>query len=180
MRQAPIAAAALTLGVGVFATSVGAASASSSPARIASCTASEVAVSFNVVRGSQGAGQTSYALRVKNVSAATCRTGGLPQLVLRGGRGAKLPTKVEVACGNCAAIVINLRPGLSAWSTARFSPDVPGPGETGRQCEPTAYHVVVTTPGSTRGVEGAIHPPTPVCSHGRILLTYLGTSKPAA
>jgi hypothetical protein len=172
-----IAASAL---VGCVAVSAASAGATPHPRVVALCSASAVAVSFAVVRGSQGAGQTSYALRVKNTSSSRCRTGGLARIVLLGHNGAKLPTAVTVACGNCAALVIELEPGISAWADARFSPDVPGPGEDhpGR-CEPVAYKVAVTLPGTSGSAVGLIRPPTSVCSHGAIRLTYLGATKPS-
>jgi Protein of unknown function (DUF4232) len=154
--------------------------ASPHPQRLSQCSPTDVAVSFGVVRGSQGAGQTSYALRVKNVSSTPCRTGGLPNLVLIGAHGARLPTRISVSCGNCDAAVLVLKPGISAWSDGRFSPDVPGPGETssGGRCEPVAYTIRVSLPGTSGGVEGLIRPPTSVCSHGWIHLSYLGVTKP--
>jgi hypothetical protein len=148
--------------------------------RLSPCSPTDVAVSFGVVRGSQGAGQTSYALRVKNVSSVSCRTGGLATLVLIGRNGAKLPTKISASCDNCNAAALVLRPGISAWADGRFSPDVPGPGETapGGRCEPVAYAIRVSLPGTSGTVEGLVRPPTSVCSHGWIHLSYLGTTKP--
>jgi Protein of unknown function (DUF4232) len=148
--------------------------------RLSLCSPTDVAVSLGVVRGSQGAGQTSYALRVKNVSSVSCRTGGLANLVLIGKHGTKLPTRISASCGNCNAVALVLRPGISAWADGRFSPDVPGPGETspGGRCEPVAYAIRVTLPGTSGSVQGLIRPPTSVCSHGWIHLSYLGTTKP--
>jgi Protein of unknown function (DUF4232) len=180
MRTVRIAVG-FALVLGLFAASAIAAGAMPRPARLSPCSDSDVAVSFGVVRGSQGAGQTSYALRVKNESSETCRTGGLPRLVLIGKDGAHLPTKVTIGCANCNAAVISLKPGISAWSEARFSPDVPGPGEDhpGGPCEPPAFAVRVTLPGTTGSVEGLIRPPTSVCSHGSIRLDFLATAKPS-
>jgi hypothetical protein len=62
-----------------------------------------------------------------------------------------------------------------AQATARFSPDVPGPGEpvSGRQCEPTAYKVRVTPPSGGGTLVAPILPPTPVCEHGTVFLSTL-------
>ncbi len=166
--------------LGLFAAPEIVAGATRGPQRLSLCSDSDVAVSFGEVSGRQGAGQTSYALRVKNASSKTCR-GGVPQLVLIGKDGANLPTKITIGCSNCNAAVIGLKPGISAWSEARFSPDVPPPGEghSGGRCEPPAFAVRVTLPGTTGSVEGLIRPPTSVRSHGSIRRNFLGTIKPS-
>jgi len=66
---------------------------------------------------------------------------------------------------------------LFAALTARFSPDIPGPGEpqTGRACEPTATKLrVVVSGGGT--LLAPISPPTPVCEHGSLQVTNLVAS----
>lgn len=166
---------------GVVAVSAATSAGAIRPRAIPICSDSAVAASLGVVRGSQGAGQTSYWLRVKNTSTSRCHIGGLAKLVLLADNGGRLPTEVTVACGNCAALVIDLKPGISAWADANFSPDVPGPGEShpGR-CEPVAYKLAVTLPGTSGRAIGLIRPPTSVCSHGAIRLTYFGATKPSA
>src|SRR5205823_10703384 len=101
---------------------------------------------FSVVPGSAGAGNIVYALRLANRSRQACFVSGLAGLRLLGRTGRLLPTHVQPAFrGALTAVRVVLRPGARAKATARFSPDVPGPGEpTGKTCEPTAYQVRVT------------------------------------
>jgi len=72
---------------------------------------------------------------------------------------------------------VDLAPGRAARATARFSPDVPGPGEPvmRRQCEPTAYALRVSPSGGGR-LRVAIREPTPVCEHGTMTWTVLTRS----
>jgi hypothetical protein len=134
------------------------------------CTASQLSGRFSVVRGSAGAGNIVYRLRVTNTSSATCFVSGLPTVRLLGKTGKRLPTHVSSAqpgAGTAARIV--LAHGRSATADARFSPDVPGPGEgaAGKQCEPTAYALRVSATGGGT-VRAPVRPPTPVCSHGAL------------
>jgi hypothetical protein len=122
---------------------------------------------FAVLPGSAGAGNIVYTLRLTNRSSAACSLTGLPVVSLRGKYGKKLPTHVHAAHpGQLTAVLVTLEPGRSAAATARFSPDVPGPGEqTPGRCEPTAYRLAVTpNGGGTTSVP--VKPPTPVCEHG--------------
>lgn len=143
--------------------------------RIVSCKGAQLAGSFAVVPGSAGAGNITYALRLKNTSKASCSVTGLPQGQLLGRRGGKLPTHVRAAFpGALTAILVTLRPGQSTRATARFSPDVPGTGEqmVGR-CEPVGYSFRVTAQGGgTTTVK--VLPPTSVCEHGRLLFSAYG------
>ena len=135
----------------------------------ASCAGSQLAGRFTVVQGSAGAGNIVYKLALKNTSAAACTVTGLPQGVLLGKTKAKLPTHVRAAYSNrLTAILVTLAPGASTFATARFSPDVPGPGEeTIGQCEPKAYWFRVSAPGGgTTTVQ--LVPPTPVCEKGTL------------
>jgi hypothetical protein len=74
-----------------------------------------------------------------------------------------------------AAALIRLAPGQRTKASARFSPDVPGPGEptTGRKCEPTAYRLRVTARGGGTTTV-VVSPPTPVCEHGQLQLSAYG------
>jgi hypothetical protein len=140
-----------------------------------SCAGPQLSGRFAVVRDSAAAGSITYALTVKNSSARACTLTGLPQGVLLGRRGGKLPTHVQAAFpGALAAVLVTLKPGKSARASARFSPDVPGPGEqTAGACEATAYSFrVAGQGGGTATVQ--IVPPTPVCEHGRLLFTAYG------
>ena len=139
----------------------------------ASCTGAQLAGTFNVVRGSAGAGNITYKLVLRNVSTHVCTVTGLPAGRLLGKTGKALPTHVRAASpGMLTAILVRLAPGKTTFATARFSPDVPGPGEptAGRQCEPTAWWFRLTGQGggTTRVKLG---PPTPVCEHGQLLFS---------
>ena len=71
-------------------------------------------------------------------------------------------------------MLVRLAPGASTRATARFSPDVPGPGEGGRaRCEPVAYFFRVTAPAGDTTKAG-MKPPTPVCEHGRLFFSAYG------
>ena len=140
-----------------------------------SCAGAQLSGRFAAVRGSAGAGSITYALVLKNASSHVCTLTGLPQGVLLGRRGGKLPTHVRAAFpGALAAVLVTLKPGKSARASARFSPDVPGVGE-GKigACEQTAYSFrVAGQGGGTTTVKLA--PPTPVCEHGRLAFTAYG------
>jgi hypothetical protein len=137
-------------------------------APIGSCTGAALTGTFSAVRGSAAAGSISYLLALRNRSAAPCLISGLPQLRLLGRTGRPLPTQTAPASpGTATAVLIRLLPGAYTSVTARFSPDVPGPGEPvlARQCEPTAYELRVTAPGGGSTVVPIVKP-TPVCEHG--------------
>jgi hypothetical protein len=73
--------------------------------------------------------------------------------------------------------MVILKPGKAAAETARFSPDVPGPGEgvAGRPCEPAAYKLRVTPTGGG-SVVVPVKPPTSVCEHGTMTLPALSAA----
>jgi len=147
-----------------------------SPAAVQPCRASQLGVSFTVIPGSPGAGNISYLLRLRNRSAKTCFVSGLAQLRLLSNNGRPLPTKVvPVFRPGLTAVRVVLRPGRSAKAEARFSPDIPGPGEpqTRGPCEPKAYRVRITPPPGGGTLVGPVTPPTPVCEHGTISLRAL-------
>jgi len=137
------------------------------------CTGAQLKGTFNAVRGSAGAGNITYKLVLKNVSTHMCTLTGLPQGRLLGKTGKALPTHVRAASpGMLTAILVRLAPGKTTFATARFSPDVPGPGEptAGTKCEPTAWWFRVTGQGGgTTKVK--LGPPTPVCEHGQLLFS---------
>jgi len=137
------------------------------------CTGAELTGTFAAVPGSAGAGNIVYALTLRNRSARMCTVAGLPDVSLLGRNGATLPTHVRAALPNTlTSVLVHIPPGRSARATARFSPDVPGPGEgaSGRQCEPKAYHLAVHAPGGGKTVV-PVTPPTPVCEHGQLQLS---------
>ena len=126
--------------------------------------------SFTGVRGSAGAGQVSYVLRVKNGGSKACTLTGVPALQLLGRRGKPLPTHVFRAPPFPPQHAFVLQPGKRASATARFSPDVPGVGEqTIAACEREAWKAWLTAGGGRILVP--ISPPTRVCSHGRLVFT---------
>jgi hypothetical protein len=150
-----------------------AAPASAARAVVAPCRGPALAATFTVVPGSAGAGNIVYLLRVRNRGSSTCFVSGNPRLVLLGRTGAPLPTNARPEqIGIMTAARVLLNPGAYASLSARFTPDVPGPGEptSGTSCEPVA-HVLRVTPepggGATRAV---IVPATRVCVHGRMQL----------
>jgi len=139
------------------------------------CTAARLAGTFAVVPGSPGAGNIVYALRLKNTSSAACTLTGIPDVTLLDRRGRKLPTHPFPAQpGALTAVLVTLAPGKSAKATARFSPDVPGPGEpvSGRRCEPIAYTLLVRPDGGGT-LRAPIRPPTSVCEHGGMTWSVL-------
>jgi len=156
--------------------------ASAAPGVRLACRSAQLAGTFATIVGSAGAGNVSYSLRLRNHSTARCFVSGLVGLQLRGGKGAPLPTNVVPAQpGAATAVLVSLAPGASAWASARFSPDVPGKGEPVRiRCEATAYTVRVTVPPRRDSLVAPVVPPTPVCEHGRMLVSLLGTKRPRA
>jgi hypothetical protein len=141
----------------------------------ARCRGAELAGTFAAVPGSAGAGNITYVLKLKNVSAAMCSVTGLPLGRLLGRRKGTLPTHVRAAFpGALTAILATLAPGRSTHATARFSPDVPGTGEqvVGR-CEPIAYWFRVSGQGGG-STTVRIVPPTSVCEHGRLFFSAYG------
>jgi hypothetical protein len=111
-------------------------------------------------------------LRLRNTSSATCFVTGIPNVELLDARGRKLSTIVRPARpGVARSALILLAPGRSATATARFSPDVPGPGEgVVGPCERRAYRLRVR-PGGTGSTDVPIVPPTSVCEHGRLVFS---------
>jgi hypothetical protein len=145
------------------------ASAASARSEAPLCKGSQLAGTFSGVPGSAGAGNITYRLVLRNRSTSQCQLSGLPSVGLLGKTGKPLPTTVKAAFpGALTAVLVRLAPGGKTRATARFSPDVPGVGETtvGR-CEPVAYWLRVNAPGGgTTKVK--IAQPTSVCEHGRL------------
>jgi Protein of unknown function (DUF4232) len=126
---------------------------------------------FSVVPGSAGAGNIVYALRLKDGGSQSCLLRGLPVLRLLGARGQALPTHIVLDPRFKQVRPFLLRPGKTATAMARFSPDVPGPGEptSKKTCEPVAHTARVSAGGTS--VVVPIRPATPVCEHGRLTFT---------
>jgi hypothetical protein len=129
-----------------------------------------------MVPGSAGAGNIVYRLTLKNRSALPCTVTGLPSGQLLGRLHNPLPTHVRAANpGALTAVLVTLLPGQSTVATARFSPDVPGPGETTmRRCEPPSYWFRVRAQGGGITIV-PVKPPTSVCEHGTLSFTAYGT-----
>jgi hypothetical protein len=148
----------------------------SASTKTAECKGSQLSGTFNVVRGSAGAGNITYALRLRNVSTTECTVTGLPFGRLLGRKHNPLATHVKAAFPQgLTAILVRLQPGQWTRATARFSPDVPGTGEpaAGNQCEPTSYYFRVNAQGGgTSTVK--LGPVTPVCEHGQLLFSAYG------
>jgi hypothetical protein len=136
------------------------------------CMGSDLAGTFSVVPGSQGAGQIAYTLTVKNTSQRPCSVRGIPQGTLLGASGSELPTNVKSAGGGARRLV--LPPGASATAQARFSPDVAGDGDSqSGVCQPQAHTFQLNAEGG--GVtEAAIKPPTSVCQQGTLNFVAFG------
>jgi hypothetical protein len=143
------------------------------------CTGRQLSGTFRVIPGSAGAGNVVYALRLRNRSGQSCSVTGLPLVWLLGRTGRPLPTQEQAAKPSALTpVLVTLRPGQAARATARFSPDVPGPGEptlASGQCEPTAYRLHVVPPGGG-ATAVPVSPPTPVCEHGSLQLSAYGRS----
>jgi hypothetical protein len=138
------------------------------PSSATACTGDAMSGSFTVIRGSGGAGQISYRLRVKNDSPVACYVSGLPIVQLLDQARKDLPTNVQPAKpGTATAARIILQPSASAVAEARFSPDVPGGTEQADgPCEPKSYTLRVSVAGAPLDVP--ITPPTPVCERGTL------------
>jgi uncharacterized protein YecT (DUF1311 family) len=169
VRKALLVILALALSAAVG----GVALASSSAA--GPCAASGLAGTFTVIPGSQGAGNVSYRLTLVNTSGSSCFVTGIPVVVLLDKQGKPLPTSVHPATpGVATSAKINLAPGAAAVADARFSPDVPGPGEQHPgACEKTAYWLKVSPRPGAGSLRAPISPPTPVCEKGSLSFSLL-------
>jgi hypothetical protein len=136
----------------------------------AGCTA--LSGTFKAVPNSAGAGNIVYALRLRNGGPASCVIKGLPALRLLGKSGKALPTHVVRDPRFPTSPTVALASGKTATAKARFSPDVPGPGEpaAAKHCEPVAYRAKVLFPGSANFTV-PISPATSVCEHGTLTVT---------
>ena len=134
----------------------------------APCTGSQLSGTFNVVAGSQGAGQVAYLLTLKNNSTTRCYVFGLPQAQLVGANGSTLPTHIAAAQASSGGKQVMLAPGSSAVAQARFSASVAGPGDKqSGACQPQASTLQVTPDGGGT-VSATITPPTSVCERGTL------------
>jgi hypothetical protein len=146
----------------------------------APCKGRQLAVAFDHIAGSDGAGHTAYLLRLRNVSRTTCTLSGLPGRVqLLDRRRRALPTHVVAEFpGALTAVLVRVAPGGSAYARGRFSPDVPSRGDATRgQCQPTARFVRITPAGGGGSATGPVRPATPVCGRGTITMTAMSSHR---
>ncbi|QKG22148.1 DUF4232 domain-containing protein [Actinomadura verrucosospora] len=134
------------------------------------CTTSDFNVSV-YSSGDPGAGQRYATLQLENHSRTACTTGGWAGLGLVNANGA-LPTKV-IREGSAKTITIPA--GASAYEELHYGV-VPGEGENGAQCEPTAKAVHIIPPNQTTYLS-ASWVGSPVCQHGQIRLTPIKLGK---
>jgi hypothetical protein len=153
-------------------TGLGVAAAAGAAHGVPRCRGAQLAGAFAAVSGSAGAGNITYALKLKNVSHSTCAVTGLPLGVLLNVARKPLPTHVRAAFPQgLSAILVTLAPGHWTRATARFSPDVPGPGEQSPdRCEPVAWWFRVAGQGGGQTTIKVI-PRTSVCEHGRMFFS---------
>jgi hypothetical protein len=139
---------------------------------IPACRSADFTGQFSVIPGSAGAGHIEARLVLTNHTARTCRTGGYVGVGLVSATGASLPTKV-VRDTAIAAATLTVAPGASISALARFSPDIPGPGDsqTGA-CQPVATHSLVIAPNDTSQIS-VPGPQSSVCEQGTIDLRAL-------
>jgi hypothetical protein len=134
------------------------------------CTTSDfnASVYFN---GDPGAGQRYATLQLENHSGSSCVTGGWSGLGLVNANGA-LPTNV-VREGTARTITIPA--GASAYEQLHWGV-VPGDGEGGAQCEPTAKALHIIPPNQTTHIT-VDWVGSPVCQHGQIRLSPIKLGK---
>jgi hypothetical protein len=164
----------LTLVLGVAVLGVAGTSQAGHRTAAPACAASKLSGKFLLVPNSQGAGNVLYTVQLRNKSSAPCFVSGIPGLRLVGKTGKLLPTKVvPLHPGALTAVKVTLKPGGYAAATARFSPDVPGPGENHPgNCEAVAHKLRISPTGGG-WLTGPVSPPTPVCEHGSLFMTAL-------
>jgi len=137
------------------------------------CTGEQLSGTFVLVPGSAGAGQIEYALTLTNTSHGACYVRGIPKVTLLDASAAALPTHVTAAGSGAPARVV-LEPGAAAVAHARFSPDVPGQGDSqSGACQPQA-HTLQVTPNGGGVTDAAIRPPTSVCERGTLNFEAFG------
>lgn len=139
------------------------------------CTGNQLAGgNFQVVPGSGGAGQISYDLNLTNTSQMRCYVTGVPQVQLLDANKADLPTHVVAPQPGLVVTPVLIAPGSSATAQARFSPSVPGTGDSqSGPCQPEAWYLRVS-PGGGGTVDTQIAPPTSVCEQGTLHFRYYG------
>ena len=137
------------------------------------CTGEQLSGTFVLVPGSAGAGQIEYALTLTNTSHGACYVRGIPRATLLNAAAAALPTHVTAAGGETPTRIV-LEPGAASVAHARFSPDVPGQGDSqSGACQPQA-HTLQVMPNGGGVTDAAIKPSTSVCEQGTLNFEALG------
>jgi hypothetical protein len=131
-------------------------------AAASACTGDQLSGTFAEAPGGGGAGQIEYTLTLTNTSSTSCTLHVQSATLLDAG-GSSLPTHTSGALPGGL-----LAPGASAAATARFSPDVPGTGDSqSGTCQPKAYTLQLTPAGGGT-VAAPIKPATSVCERGSL------------
>lgn len=142
----------------------------SSTAQLPACTGGQLTGRFVEVSGSAGAGRLEYLLTLKNTSGSGCWLAAAPpNAKLLDADGSPLPTRIVSAQDVTQSTPpATLEPGGSATAAVRFSPDVPGAGDSQNgPCQPQAYTLEVSATGGGT-VDASIRPPTSVCERGTL------------
>jgi len=138
------------------------------------CTGGQLSGTFKEAPGGGGAGQIEYILTLTNTSSTPCTVSSPPKAALLGTSGSELPTHVIPVYGT--GPTVSLTSGGSAKAPVRFSPDVPGTGDSqSGPCQPKAYTLRVSPAGGGT-VDAPITPPTSVCERGTLQFEPFSTS----
>lgn len=142
------------------------------PARAAAspCASRQLAATFSLIPGSQGAGQIGYTLTITNRGPGGCTLAGTPALRLLGAHGQGLPSSARTYPGG--SYLVALAAGQWAQAAATFTPDIAASNEPGNRCEPVAQALRVSLPDAG-GALVAPMDPTMVCQHGRMAISRL-------
>jgi hypothetical protein len=148
--------------------------ATTTSAATTACTGAQLSGAFKEAPGGGGAGQIEYILTLTNTSSTACTVASPPKAVLFDSSGSQLPTHVTPLYGTGPTVTV--ASGGSAKATVRFSPDVPGTGDSqSGACQPKAYTLRVIPRGG--GTVGApVKPPTSVCERGTLQFEPFSTS----
>jgi hypothetical protein len=146
------------------------------------CHTTDLSGSFTIVPDSAAAGNVSANITLKNISNHACWVYGYPGMLLLGSSHQALPTDV-VRDHAASARRVTLIPNGSATASARFSPDVPGSGDSqSGSCQPVSHYVEITPPDETTHLVVSVRPATSVCERGTLQTSVFiaGTIGPAS
>ncbi len=140
------------------------------PAQPSACRQADMTVAtWKGVPGSSGAGHVEADIAFQNTSSHDCTVTGFPRVTLYDAAQHILPTTVTNS-EPALASPLTVAPGAWIHSELRYSPDIPGPGEsqTG-PCEPLASYALVRLPGDTAFAHVPLDVPTTVCEQGALV-----------